>query len=181
MSSRPPQNDEDRSTKRLVWVLVVIGIGIPVLVEVVTLSGLVTNRLIGQEADAPDTPPVVRVGSELLPEVPLQARIVATRVTPRSQQWVFELELRVQNETSSPYRLRLGPVETKAGTVAPDTTTRRLRSGETGTFRAQWTLPPGEEPAYLTVAARRIGEADSTAHAVERRVRLGKVPVRGER
>lgn len=175
-----PSTDADDGVdrKRLVRVLIVVGIGVPILVEAVSLVGLVSHSL-GDTADTPEPTEAVEgvgVGDELLAETGPTETVSTASVTAYEDRWQFVLTVSVANVTGDPYRLSFGTVTTGAGeTVETTATTGWIDPGEEGTGTATWALPPGERPSTLTVVVSRDREDEA---GTEYEVTLGTISVR---
>ena len=169
--------------RTLVRLLVGLGIGVPVLVEVATFLGLFERRLLDGDGEGGPTatprPDRVGVGDELLPDTPPADVVTAARVRTGDGGWSFELEVAVENTGDVPYELRLGDVTTTAGrTVAGGGSTSRLAPGASGEAFGQWTLPEGATPDRVeAVGIAFPPSGDPTT--VRRSVPLAKVPVSG--
>lgn len=165
----------DRRT--LVRLLVGLGIGIPVLVEVLTFLGLVGD-LFGDGDDEPSpttTEDGIDVGEELLPETDATDRVEAAYV--RADGWELTLTVAVENDGEQTYELRLGEVRTDGGTtVEGGGTSGPVAPGETGTATGRWGLPDGASPGSVDVTAFY---RNGTVTRIERTVQFGSVPVRG--
>lgn len=178
-----PDGDPERDgvdRRRLIRILVVVGVGIPILIEAVTFAGLVTNSLgadgpTASETAAPADERAVGVGDELLPATGPTETVEDAYVVAGDDGWQFVCTVRVGNVTGESYELTFGAVETGAGRVVEGTaSTGRIAPGGDGTVTGTWTLPAGQQPARLTVAIAR-GDAGASTDAV---VRLGGIPVR---
>jgi len=162
---------DEPTGKRWIKILVAIGIGIPILIEVVTFGSMMTHS-VGPAtggAAATDAPAGAVEGDAILPGTAATERITGASVVTRNDGWRFRLTVAVNNTGSDGYALSLGPVTTRAGkTVTGHVNTGRLASGEHRTVSGAWLLPKGQRPDSLRVT---VGENDT------RTVRLGDVPV----
>lgn len=146
----------------------------PILIEAVSLAGLVSHSLGGGGATPDSTEAVegVGVGDELLTATG-PSETVSDAYEDR---WQFVLTVSIGNVTGDPYRLSFGTVTTGSGErVETTATTGWIDPGEEGTGTATWSLPPGERPDSLTVAVSR--DRDEPA-GTEYEVDLGAVSVR---
>lgn len=168
--------------RTLIRLLVGLGIGIPVAIEVATFTGLVGQQL--REDDdgegvgpTPTGETAVGVGDDLLPETP-QVERVERALVEAGETWEFELAVTVENTGEVPYELRLGPVTTDDGSRVPGTrTTGPVPAGGTRTFEATWTVPSGTLPTEVNVVAIEDPTGDQRVRS--RTVSLAKVPVQG--
>lgn len=161
-----------RST--LVRLLVVVGFGIPLVVEGVTFVGLFNDGLSGgSSATQAPVPEEVGIGEDLLAETTASETLESTYVVAGPDRWTMVVTVAVENSGESPYRLRLGDATLSSGkTVEGGAATDRLAPGESTTITARWSLPPGATPRKIAVVAVTDGER------VEETVALAKVPVR---
>ncbi|MFB6309474.1 MAG: hypothetical protein ABEH35_09100 [Haloarculaceae archaeon] len=181
--ARDDDGDDGISRRTLVRLLILIGVGIPILVEAVTFAGLVTHSLGGGGADAatptPDRPAGAGVGDEILEATTPTETIEDAAVRPGEDRWQFVLTVAVDNVGDSAYELRLRSVTTTGGdTVSGGGTTGRIAGGGNGTVTGVWSLPAGERPTRLSVTA--VTYEDGTAETTDYTVRLASVPVRNE-
>lgn len=183
-AERPSPETMAPSSKRLVRILLIIGIGIPVLIESATLIRMIGGYMGGEEAAQESTPEATETyvveGDELLPETPPAERIVTLTVEPQSEAWVFTMELDVENTTARPYELELGEVEVGDGQVVQQTVSQRWDAGAAETMAAEWRLPVGQIPSGLTARARWHIGTDST-RTLTRPVQFGQIPVQWRR
>lgn len=167
-------DDIDEPTgKRWIKLLVAVGIGIPILIEVVTFGSMVTHSVGpatgGAPATATDAPAGAVEGDAILPSTPPAERITAASVVTRNDGWQFRLTVAVNNTGTDDYALSLGPVTTRAGdTVTGRVSTGQLAPGEHRTVSGAWLLPKGQRPETIQV---------TTAGNGSRTVRFGDVPV----
>lgn len=167
-------DDIDEPTgKRWIKLLVAVGIGIPILIEVVTFGSMVTHSVGpatgGAPATTPDAPAGAVEGDTVLPGTTATERITAASVVTRNDGWQFRLTVAVNNTRGDGYALSLGPVTTRAGkTVSGRMSTGRLAPGERRSVSGSWLLPKGQRPDSLRAT---VGENGS------RTIRLGDVPV----
>jgi uncharacterized protein affecting Mg2+/Co2+ transport len=186
-ASSPPDDDDGISRKTLVRILVVLGIGIPLLVEGITFAGLLSSQLLGDgggDAGTPTATPTERMervgeGDELLAATPQADTVTSATLTAESNSWVFTLSVRVNNTSNHAYQLQLQSVTTTGGRQIDEVSTVTVLAGEQGTVTGQWRLPPGERPESITVLAIQQGTENRTATTTQEEVPLGNVPVQG--
>jgi hypothetical protein len=179
MSGQAPDDEDSRSLKLLVRLLIVLAIAIPLVIEGATVVSLVGEQF-GPEAPATATPVPERSvteGDELLTETPQRERITEALVTVREEAWSFSLTVAVSNNESVPYELQVGPVQTGGGdTVSGRATTGQVAPGANTTLRRTWELPAGQRPASITVVALRYTDPVTRT---DRTVNFGQIRVRG--
>ena len=181
--------DESDAARRrtIIRLLVGLGIGVPVLVELATFVGLVEQSLLGDDAsdaeEATTAEPAgsegsgggVGVGDELLPETPQGETLSVASFRAGDDSWVLTLAAAVENTEPSPYTVQFGPVTTLDGErVDGSSRAVTVDAGETGQVTGTWQLSPGNRPASVVVRTA-VGEADPTAREVE----LASIPVEG--
>lgn len=162
----------NRST--LVRLLVVVGIGIPLVVEGVTFAGMLDDGLGGgPPATQTPHPEEVGVGDDLLAATNASETLEGAYVVAGSDDWTLVMTVAVENDGDAPYQLQLGDVTLANGkTVEGGDGTPRLDAGESATLTARWSLPAGATPRAVAVVAV-VGD-----DRVEKTVPLAKVPVR---
>ncbi|MFB6074415.1 MAG: hypothetical protein ABEJ89_05335 [Haloarculaceae archaeon] len=156
-------DDEDGGIdrRRLVRWLIVLGIGLPILVEGITFLGLMSHSVSdGGAATATPTPaPGVGVGDDLLADTAVTEHVDSARVVVRDDGWEFVLTVTVENTGDSPYELRLERATSGEGTTLDSAaTTGRIAPGATGNVTAAWTFPASERPETVTVTVVRDGD-----------------------
>jgi hypothetical protein len=186
--------DESDAARRrtIIRLLVGLGIGIPVLVELATFVGLVEQSLLGDDAsddggsttggtDETDgggdggSGDGVSVGDELLPETPQEETLSVASFRAGDDSWVLTLAAAVENTESGSYTVQFGPVTTQGDErVEGSSRAVTVDAGETGQVTGTWQLSPGSRPASVVVRTA-VGETDPTAHEVE----LAPIPVEG--
>lgn len=166
------------SNKTFVRVLVIVAIGIPVLIELATLTRLVGSHMDGGPPSPADSleAETVQYGEDLLPATPQSEELGRTLVTAGRSSWTFELTLEVENGSAHPYRLTLTDLVATDGSLVRTSETRTWDPGEASAFETSWTIPADEAPQYLVLTASRNLETDSVRTAT-RRIAFGKVPV----
>ena len=148
----------------MVKTLLILAIAIPILIEVITFGGLIGHYVGGGGSGGPSgggtaaptaTATAEDSGLSVLPQTTQTERIERARLLNASDGRQLVVTLSVRNQDRSGYELRLDNVTTVAGTTVEGTgsTTGTVDGVETGTVTGSWLLPPGEEPASLTVTA----------------------------
>jgi hypothetical protein len=175
------------SKRTLIRLLVGFGIGIPLLVEGITFLGLLDQQFGGGDGDedagatATETPtPAVTVGDDLLPETD-RSETLASAVLREvgADRWPLTLTVEVTNSGDTDYEFQLLSLSLDDGrTVGGRTSTDRLAPGEQRTITAEWSIPAGSTPRAVDAVALVYSD-DGSVETIERRVELGKIPVRG--
>jgi hypothetical protein len=178
--------DDVEGPEQTSWVriLIILAIGIPILIEVVTFGGLLGHYVAGGGGDggaaSTPTPDIegATAGDEILPETAAVERVDSASVVTGNDGWRFTLSVAVDNSGNSTYELRLGTATTRAGRTVEgsDATTGRLAPGETGSVTGSWMLPKGQRPASVVVTVVTTPD-DGTASAQQYTVDIGDVPV----
>lgn len=188
MSSNVHTEEEDDGVnrKRLVRILLVLAIGIPLIVEGATFTGLISTKLLGGGADdgaatatPTPTPAVERVGvgEQLLPDTEPDERVTTTSLRAESGNWVYTMSVTVNNTSNSTYELRLHSITTGDGTTVAEVSSVTLDPGERGAVTGQWALPEGSRPDYVAVVA--VSGTGDDATTIRREVPVERVPVQG--
>lgn len=192
VSDGPERTDDDAEAtaaaahrrRTVIRLLVGLGVGIPVLVELATLVGLVEQSLFGgDEADTGSDPTAteasadrVDVGDELLPATPQSETLSAASFRTGSDAWVLTLVASVDNTESAPYVVQFGPVTTEAGRRVDGTSSAvTVSPGETAQVTGTWQLRPGSRPAAVVL---RTAVGDAATRTTE--VPLGDIAVQGQ-
>lgn len=180
------EEQSNNSTKRLVKILVIVGIGIPVLVELLTLFNLVNVQIFEDDKDANsqgfDVEEVrgFSEGDTLFSDQASPIVLDFLRAKVSAQEWRFAIGLGStdsvsQNELKiSVDSLRL---QSKKILLSSDSNSWEVRQSLPAQVYGEWVLPNGDIPTMLFISMDQKITADSTKK-VSREVRLGKVPVR---
>ncbi|MFB6222952.1 MAG: CARDB domain-containing protein [Haloarcula sp.] len=172
--------------KTLLRLLIIVGIGLPILIEVATFGSMLGHQLSGDAggetaAGTPTAEPSgASVGDTILDGSDLTVKIERTTVVTADDGWRFTLTVNVTNTGNRTATARLDSVTTQSGTtVEGSAATGHLSPGETGTVTKSWLLPPGERPATVSVTVLwnpGTGSPESSHYTVE----LGDIPVSNE-
>lgn len=185
------------STKRLVRILVIVGIGIPVLVELLTLFNLINVQFTEGDKEAPmesgDQAAEIRTFTEadtIYSDFEIPVLIKEMKVKVSAQQWRLDLHLGPA-DTLNRYRLKnvnqflsLDSLKLNSGAVLGKEQLTGFQSLEKDgdipfDYKADLKLPSGDIPGILYLTAFQPVNADSIK-AVSRTVRLGNIPIRYE-
>jgi hypothetical protein len=177
-------DEESDDRRRLIMWVLVIAFAVPLIVEGLTLVGLVASYFGpgGTPAAGPSPTPTpvagVSEGQELLPDTDRTERVSTVTLRSDSGGWTLTATVQVDNTGDLPYELRLGAVTTDGGRqIEGSATTGRVNPGESATVSAQWDLPAGDRPSTLAVTAVEFDDGEQVL--VDREVRVGRVPVQG--
>ncbi|EMA10360.1 hypothetical protein SAMN05443574_10977 [Haloarcula vallismortis] len=169
--------------KTLLRLLIIAGIGIPILIEVVTFGSMMGHHLMGDTGDeaVPETPTAAEagagVGDPILESAAVSARIDAGSVVTADEGWRFTLTVNVTNTGSDPAAVRLDSVTTRNGeTIEGAATTGQLSVEETDDVTKSWLLPPGERPDTVSVTVLTYPDGGSV-QSTQYTVALGDIPV----
>ena len=175
--------NEARSRRTVIRLLVGLGIGIPVLIELATFVGLLEQSFFGGEdgggsgGTATRTPASDRVGpgDDLLPETPRRETLTTASFRAGSDQWVLTLVASIENTVTEPYRIQFGGVTTEDGRVV-DGVSRLVTvdAEDTGQLTGTWQLSPGSRPVAVEVRA-----GDEQGELTTHEVQLAPIPVEG--
>ncbi|MFB6068829.1 MAG: hypothetical protein ABEJ90_02770 [Halobacterium sp.] len=186
MSDSDRSEDGGISRRTLIRLLVGLGIGIPVLVEGLTLLGLVGQQLSGDGGDdgdgaeTPDAPSGVDVGDEMLPETTQRETLASAILREGGDRWDLTLTADVANTGDADYEFQLVTVTTADGeTVSGGASTDRLAPGEETSITGEWAIPAGSTPASVDVVALLYPDGEGSVETVTATVPLAKIPVRG--
>lgn len=185
------------STKRLVRILVIVGIGIPVLVELLTLFNLVNVQLLNGEEEAPITSSDQETemrsfteGDTLYSDSEIPVLIRELKVKVSARQWRLNMHL-APADTPGTYRLKNGneflsldSLQLKSGMVLGGEQlagfeTLERDDGAAFDYKIDMKLPSGDIPRVLYLTSFQPANAD-TLKEISRKVRLGNIPIRYE-
>ena len=174
--------------RTLIRLLVGLGIGLPVAIELATFGGLFESRVLdgdggdGADGDRPRTPTAdgtgtppegaVGVGDELLPATEQADTVTGAEVRTEGGKRVFVMTVAVENDTEAGYELRLDALSTRSGTtVTGGGRSEQIEPGGSATVTGRWELPAGERPDSVIVVATLTAE-DGGRETATRRVPL---------
>jgi len=169
--------------KTLLRLLIIVGIGLPILIEVVTFGSMMGHHLIGDTRGeaVPETPTAEQagagVGDPILESAAVSARIEAASVVTADEGWRFSLTVNVTNTGSDPAAVRLDSVTTRNGeTVEGAGSTGKLTADQSADVTKSWLLPPGERPDTVSVTMFQYPDGES-AQSTQYTVEIGDIPV----
>jgi len=182
------KNANKKSTKRLVRILVIVGIGIPVLVELLTLFNLVNVQLFTDEKKQAQQPGEIEEvqsyvqGDTLFTEFAQPIIIHSMKIKVSTRQWRYELRM-VPADTALQKEniIMLDSLSLESGKVLNSEQALSLQDngdGKSG-YHKEWELPSGDIPNILYVSSVQPFGPDSTG-IIQKEVRLGNIPIRYE-
>ena len=161
------------STKWTVRILLIVGFGIPVIIEAVTFLGLVGRHIEGgrQETMESGRSSVYQLAldSPILPQYP-SIRLDDARVWAMTDKWQLEMKWEAEGEgeeysSGLPKAVRFDSIITRGKVVVPEKTMWKLNPNRENEFIHTWQLPAGERPAFLYFAIISA-KGDTTYHEV---------------
>ncbi|WP_267641031.1 hypothetical protein [Haloarchaeobius amylolyticus] len=162
--------------RTLIRLLVVIGIGIPLIIEGATFFGLVSNQLLGGEEPADEREPV-GIGDEVVPTTEQTERLTDAHFETVDGERRLVVEVTVRNTGNDPYELRVDAVTLSDGTtLSANASTGRLSRNETATVSASWAVGPDATVDSLNVTT--VVQADSVTVRNQHSVPLAPVEER---
>lgn len=175
------------SSKQIVKILVIIGIGIPVLIELMTLFNLI-NVQIFEEEKATDVNEAyvtdvdgLGEGDSLFTETDAPLIIDKLRVEVDAQQWLFELGLRSLDSLHryEELQIRLDSLKLQSNKtlIGDDSSLWAIKNERPVTIHAEWELPNGDIPTTLYLSMLQRTASDSMIR-IQQKVPLHKIPVR---
>jgi len=178
-----------QSSKWLVRSLIILGIGIPVVVELTTLMGLIGNSFSDQGATNSNTSEEnvrrIRPGNELLPETPPSEVLKTAYVLAGSGSWEFNMTITLSKlKGLQSLSVTLDSLTTRNGVkiYEPVTYQRNALDADSAyTLDARWDIPAGEQPKSIHMNATYIGYGDSLSRKLNKQLLFSKIPVRGSR
>ncbi|WP_372638664.1 hypothetical protein [Fodinibius sp.] len=176
------------STKRLVKVLVIVGIGIPVLVELMTLFNLINVQIFeDEEVRQPEQVAEVRQiteGDTLFRDYGSPITIELMRINVSAQQWQFELGLSLPDSVDrEPLDIEVDSMRLNSGKIhatGGNSSWNVQEEYRPSRLQAEWELPNGDIPSTLYISSFQQMKND-TASRVQQEVPLGNIPVRYNR
>lgn len=176
------------SNKKLVRILIIVGIGIPVLVELLTLFNLINVQIFeGEQELEQKEESVVEVrklaeGDTLFTDYASPVIVESMKVKVSARDWRFELIFAYPGgvEKFNP-KVRVDSMRLNSGRIlqASDSYERQT-SGEVPRIRAEWELPSGDIPQMLFIRSVQAVSEDSN-QTVYKEIPIGNIPVRYSR
>lgn len=179
---------EGSSNKRLVRILVIVGIGIPVLVELLTLFNLINVQLFEDEKqDVRERESDVAVqelteGDTLFADYAYPVVVDSMRMKVSARQWRFKLVFRLA-DTLSQHKpdIRIDSLQLNSGKILQGKDSYSWNTeGHAPLMVARWSVPSGDIPKWLFISSMQAVAEDSMRH-ITKEEKLGNIPVRYSR
>ncbi len=185
-SNSHKEDASGNSTKRLVKILVIIGIGIPVLVELMTLFNLINVQIfedeqeVNQQRESVAEVRAVEEGDTLFADYSNALTINLLRIKVSAQEWRFALGLNpVDRLDQQQLQVEVDSLRLQSGKILSGTGDNPWEIEDTVPvgMSAEWELPNGDIPEMLYTSSFQYIESDSTKR-IQQEITLGKIPVR---
>ncbi|GAA5521802.1 hypothetical protein LQ318_08605 [Aliifodinibius salicampi] len=185
-SNSHKEDPSGNSTKRLVKVLVIIGIGIPVLVELMTLFNLINVQIfegeqeVNQQNESIAELRAIEEGDTLFADYSNALTINLLRIKVSAQEWRFALGLNsVDSLVQQQLQVKVDSLKLQSGKILSGTGNNPWEIDDTVplAMSAEWELPNGDIPGILYISSFQYIESDSTKR-IQQEIPLGKIPVR---
>lgn len=183
MTNTDSTESDKGSNRKLVRILVIVGIGVPVLIELLTLFNLVNVQLFSSEDKSHQQQTrqsqVVEFneGDTLFAETDYPVVISNMQVMASPQEWYFEIKLAGPDSgASSSVSVSVDSLQLKEGEVV--NASQEWNPKQTEVMR--WALTNGEIPVGLYIRAMQPATVDSVRE-ISRAIPLGSIPVRYNR
>lgn len=188
MQDQPNDSQTDtsnNSTKRLVKILVIIGIGIPVLVELMTLFNLINVNLFSRESDRPTkTESTIEErtygeGDTLLADTGTPVVIDHLMIKVDATNWMMEMTLSQPVKETEFREVFVDSLKLESGSVIRAAAEQNWQGGETGIPRLKISrkLPNGDRPRSIYFSISQTPSGD-TQQFTQYEIPLGNIPVR---
>lgn len=169
------------SRKTLVRILIIVGIGIPVLVELLTLFNLINVQFTDDEPELHQEAAVesreFEIGDTLFTDSPSPVILSDMRIKVSAQEWRFELSL-MYPDSSAKNRptVNVDSLRLLSGEILPVEGDFRWEMTESKLPQIQndWLLPNGDIPDAIFISLVPVS-ADSV---ILQQIPLGNIPVR---
>ena len=174
------------STKRLVRILVIVGIGIPVIVELLTLFNLINVQLFTDEQEQVPQFDTTREakrymeGDTLFADYAQPVVIRSMEIKVSARHWRYELSLMPADSSANmANNVVIDSLKLESGKVLTGGQASHIRpTTEEGPVHfLEWELPTGDIPRMMILSAIQPLGPDSTG-TVQKEIRLGKIPIR---
>lgn len=179
------ENSKHNSRKKLVRILVIVGIGIPVLIELMTLFNLINVQIFENDKEIDwQSESVTEVqqfveGDTLFADQSLPLIIDEMKIKVSAQEWRFALKL-TSRDTTIPLKqeVKVDSLELKSGNILTIRNTYSWKSRKGKSYISdEWELPSGDIPVVLYLSSEQPVRGDSIRF-YHQKARLGNIPVR---
>lgn len=178
------QSSED-SSNRLLKILIAVGIGIPVLIELMTVFNLINVQIFGNgdKEVAKQEQPVVEEqlfaeGDTLFADFGSPLLIEEMRAKVDAQQWRFAIQFNRIDSSETEQPIKIDSLRLQSGKVLDiqkayqwDRTDGKIYISD------EWTLPSGDIPVTMYISSDQSMSSDTTER-VQQEVKLDNLPVR---
>ena len=174
------------STKRLVKILVIVGIGIPILVELMTLFNLINVQIFEDNKDTNGKDFNVEdvrgfgEGDTLFADRETTVFIDQLRVKVSAQEWRFALGM-TSLDSISQDKLQIGVDSLKLKSnkmlLGNESSSWVVKQSTPAKVYGEWVLPNGDIPTKLFISMNQQVVEDSV-NKVTQEILLDKIPVR---
>ena len=180
------EEQSNSSTKRLVKILVIVGIGVPILVELMTLFNLINVQIFEDEKDANsqgfDVEDVrgFSEGDTLFFDQASSLVFDELRIKVSAQEWRFVLGITSSDSISQDIlKIGIDSLRLQSGKILSGIDSNRweVKRLVPAQVYGEWVLPNGDIPEKLFIKMEQKNEENSTKK-VTKEVLLDKVPVR---
>ncbi len=180
------EEQSNSSTKRLVKILVIVGIGIPVLVELMTLFNLINVQIFEDEEDVNGQDSNVAdvrgfgEGDTLFADQETAVLIDQLRVKVSTQEWRFALGLTsIDSISQDKLQIQVDSLILQSDKVlmSNDSNIWKVQQLVPAQAYGEWVLPNGDIPTKLFISMYQ-GAAEDSTYQISQEVPLEKIPVR---
>ncbi len=172
--------EKKSSRKNLLRILVILGIGIPLLLELFTLFKLFTGEEKHGEIKITEDVKMVTAGDQVIPVTPPVIVLEYARILASPEEFIFEIELELEDIPGKRFVLELEDLKLKSGQTIKTTKRKTWRvsdnSKNEGEFETNWSIPPGDTPEGLKLKTVIYTDKDEKKE-MEHNVIFGKIPV----
>lgn len=182
MTDQPAKSSDEESSKTLVRVLIILGIGIPVLVELLTLFNLINVQLFEDEEviKQEDQPVKVQeyvIGDTLFADTAVPIAIADMLIKVSAREWEFKFMLNRSDTLSEmDSEIKVDSIKLKSGKIL-EGEEWEIHDEKPSMLVMEWDLPNGDMPTVLYMSAQQSMPKDSVSN-LQQQVQLGKIPVR---
>lgn len=174
----------EESSNRLLKILIAVGIGIPVLIELLTLFNLINVQIFGNSDEEVDhkEEPIAEVqrfgeGDTLFADFTSPVLLDQMRARVSAQQWRFSLRLINLDSSHTAQTIKIDSMELQSGQLLDvqkkyewDTTDGKPH------IEDEWVIPAGDIPITMYISSIQLSR-DTTAY-IQQEVKFDNIPVR---
>lgn len=175
----------NKSTNRLVKILIAVGIGIPVIIELMTVFNLINVQIFGNgdDEEIQQKQSVVEVqrfteGDTLFADYTSPVFIDEMRVKVSAQQWRFALRLVRLDTLDAEQQVKIDSLQLQSGQTMDVQKTYQWQIADSESYLSdEWMLPNGDIPVIMYISSDQPFSDDSTEQ-IQQEVKLDNLPVR---